>query len=140
MRGVLVPDLCHDPALGYIEADAFDLTQEYFARLLEKPVLAAADQSRGRFRCFLRADCRFFLAGRRDHDWAKKRGGGYSSLSIDARDAEGRFAVEPADDMTPELLFDRAWALTLLGRTLDRLSSTTSPPAAARSSRGSRGR
>ncbi len=109
--------------LGHDEADALDLTQEYFARLLEKPVLAAADRTRGRFRAFLLADCGYFLAGRRDHDRAQKRGGGLPSLSIDARDAEGRYLIEPADDLTPDRLFDRAWALTLLGRALDQLAA-----------------
>ena len=55
---------------------AADLTQDYFARLLERSVLAAADQSRGRFRAFLRTDCGFFLTHHRDHDRARKRGGG----------------------------------------------------------------
>ena len=117
--------------LGYVEADALDLTQEYFARFLEKPVLAAADRTRGRFRAFLRSDCGFFLAGRRDRDQAQKRGGGRLPLSIDARDAEGRYLIEPADGLTPERLFDRAWALTLLGRALDGSPPTTPPPAAA---------
>jgi DNA-directed RNA polymerase specialized sigma24 family protein len=109
--------------LGHGEADALDLTQEYFARLLEKPVLAAADPTRGRFRAFLRTDCGFFLNGCRDREQAQKRGGGHRSLSIDARDAEGRYVVEPADGLTPDHLFDRAWALTLLGRALDRLAT-----------------
>jgi RNA polymerase sigma-70 factor (ECF subfamily) len=101
---------------------AADLTQEYFARLLETPVLAAADRTRGRFRAFLHTGCAFFLAGLRDRERARKRGGGRTPLSIDARDAEGRYLVEPADGLTPERLFDRAWALTLLGRALDRLA------------------
>jgi RNA polymerase sigma-70 factor (ECF subfamily) len=109
--------------LGHGEPDALDLTQEYFARLLEKPVLAAADPGRGRFRAFLRADCGYFLAGRRDREHARKRGGGRPTLSIDARDAEGRYVLEPADLLTPDRLFDRAWALTLLGRALDRLAA-----------------
>ena len=104
-------------------ADALDLTQGYFARLLEKPVIAAADPARGRFRAFLRADCRFYLGDCRDRQRAEKRGGGRSSLSIDARDAEGRYLLEPADDLAPDRLFDRAWALTLLGRALDRLAA-----------------
>jgi RNA polymerase sigma-70 factor (ECF subfamily) len=108
--------------LGHSEADALGLTQDYFARLLETPVLAAADRTRGRFRAFLRADCRFFLAGLRDRERASKRGGGRTPLSIDARDAEGRYLVEPVDSLTPERLFDRAWALTLLGRALDGLA------------------
>ncbi len=109
--------------LGHGESDALDLTQGYFAHLLEKPVLAAADPALGRFRGFLRADCGYFLAGRRDRDRAQKRGGDRPPVSIDARDAEGRYLVEPADDLTPERLFDRAWGLTLLGLALDRLAA-----------------
>ena len=109
--------------LGHGEVDALDLTQEYFARLLEKPVLAAADPSRGRFRAFLRTDCGFFLNGVRDRALAQKRGGERPPVSIDARDAEGRYLVEPADELTPERLFDRAWGMTLLGRALDRLAA-----------------
>jgi DNA-directed RNA polymerase specialized sigma24 family protein len=108
---------------GHHESDALDLTQEYFARLLEKPVLAAADRSRGRFRAFLRTDCGFFLNGIRERAQAQKRGGDRRPLSIDARDAEGRYLVEPADDLGPDRLFDRAWGLTLLGRALDRLAA-----------------
>lgn len=109
--------------LGNSETDALDLTQEYFARLLEKPLLAAADQSRGRFRAFLRADCGFFLKDQRDRAQALKRGGRRSPLSIDARDAEGRFIIEPVDDLGPDRLFDRVWGLTLLARALDRLAA-----------------
>jgi RNA polymerase sigma-70 factor (ECF subfamily) len=109
--------------LGHGEADALDLTQEYFARLLENPVLAAADRTRGRFRAFLRTDCGFFLNGCRDRDQARKRGGGRPPISIDVRDAEGRYLVEPTDGLTPDRLFDRDWALTLLGRALDGLAA-----------------
>jgi DNA-directed RNA polymerase specialized sigma24 family protein len=109
--------------LGHREADALDLAQGYFARLLEKPVIAAADPARGRFRAFLRADCGFYLGDRRDLEQAQRRGGGRPSMSIDARDAEGRYILEPADELTADRLFDRAWALTLLGRALDRLAA-----------------
>lgn len=108
---------------GHPEADALDMTQEYFARLLEKRMFASADRSKGRFRAFLRVDCAFFLADRRDRERALKRGGGQSPLSIDARDAAGRYRLEPADDLTPERLFDHTWALTLLGHVLDRLAA-----------------
>jgi RNA polymerase sigma-70 factor (ECF subfamily) len=91
-------------------------------RLLEKPVLAAADPVRGRFRGFLRTDCSHFLAGRRDRDQAQKRGGDRPPMSMDARDAEGRYLIEASDGLTPERLFDRTWGLTLLGRALDRLA------------------
>jgi RNA polymerase sigma-70 factor (ECF subfamily) len=100
---------------------AQDLTQDLFARLLEKGVLAAANPSRGRFRAFLRAVCADFLANRRDRENALKRGGGRIFIPIDPDDAESRYAREPAHELTPERVFDRAWALTLLGRALERL-------------------
>jgi RNA polymerase sigma factor (sigma-70 family) len=109
--------------LGHGEPEALDLTQEYFARLLEKPVLAAADQTRGRFRAFLRTDFGYFLAGQRDRDRAWKRGGNRLLLSIDIGEAETRYAIEPVDTLTPERLFDRAWAFALLGRALDALAA-----------------
>ena len=103
---------------GHGPDDALDLTQEYFARLLEKGVLAAADPGKGRFRAFLRTDCGFFLADARDRRGRLKRGGGAVVLSIDAAGAEGRYHVEPAGGLTPEQLFDRAWAMAMLDRTL----------------------
>jgi DNA-directed RNA polymerase specialized sigma24 family protein len=106
---------------GYGPEVAQDLTQDFFARLLEKGLLAEADPSRGRFRAFLRTVCACFLANRRDWEHARKRGGGRTTLSIDANKAEGRYALELADGLTPERIFDRSWALTLLGRVLDRL-------------------
>ena len=100
---------------------ALDLTQGYFARLLEKGTVAAADPSRGRFRSFLLADCAYFLAHERERDGAARRGGGRAVLSIDAGDAEGRYRLEPAHEQTPERLFDRDWALALLESVLDGL-------------------
>jgi RNA polymerase sigma-70 factor (ECF subfamily) len=105
----------HDPDA------ALDLTQDYFASLLERRTFVAADPARGRFRAFLRADCDHFLAHRREHDRALRRGGGHHVLSIDARDAEGRYLQEPAHGQTPERLFDRAWALALLENVLAEL-------------------
>ncbi len=108
---------------GYDADSALDLTQEYFARLLESPLLAAADRSKGRFRDFLRADCAFFLSHRREQAATQKRGGRVSLLSIDARDAEGRYCHEPVDaGLTPERLFDRSWARELLDSVLSRLA------------------
>jgi RNA polymerase sigma-70 factor (ECF subfamily) len=108
---------------GHDSERALDLTQDYFARLIEKGTIAAAERTRGRFRSFLLADCSFFLADCRDRDRAQKRGGGRPvlSLSIDTRDAEGALLREPSHDETPERLFERDWALTLLGRVFDRL-------------------
>lgn len=108
---------------GFGADEAADLTQAYFARLLEAGVLAAADRRKGRFRAFLRTDCGFFLSHRVERDCAAKRGGGAASLSIDARDAEGRYLREPADPgLSPDRLFDRAWALRLLDGVLGRLA------------------
>jgi RNA polymerase sigma factor (sigma-70 family) len=104
---------------GHNPEDAQDLTQAYFARLLERGVIAAADRRKGRFRAFLRTDCQHFLIDQYRRKAA--RGGAARPISIDARDAEGRYRFEPADDMTPDRLFDRAWAMTLLDRVLDLL-------------------
>lgn len=106
---------------GYDPEQARDLTQDFFARVLEKGLLAEADPARGRFRSFLRTVCAHFLANRRDREQARKRGGGRTMVSIDPIDAEGRYALELADGLTPERIFDRSWALTLLGRVVDRL-------------------
>jgi RNA polymerase sigma-70 factor (ECF subfamily) len=104
---------------GWGPDEALDLTQDYFARLLEKGTFAAADPARGRLRSLLLADCTHFLADRRDRDRALRRGGGRATVPIDARDAEGRYLHEPAHGETPERLFARAWALALLDRALD---------------------
>jgi RNA polymerase sigma-70 factor (ECF subfamily) len=105
---------------GYDPDDAQDLTQAYFARLLEKGVLAAADRRKGRFRAFLRTDCQHFLIDQ--YRRRRAREGETIPVSIESRDAEGRYRYEPADGMTAERLFDRAWALTLLDRVLEGLA------------------
>ena len=108
-------------ARGMDSDEALDLTQDYFDGLLEKGTVAAADPGKGRFRTFLLADCTHFLSHRREHDRANKRGGGVAALSIDARDAEGRYLREPTHSLTPERLFERDWAMALLDRVLARL-------------------
>ena len=106
---------------GHTPEQAQDLTQDFFAYVLERDLLAKADPDRGRFRSFLRAVFARHLANQRDRANARKRGGGRPALSIDACDAEGRYAREPAHELTPERIFDRSWALTLLGRVFDQL-------------------
>jgi RNA polymerase sigma-70 factor (ECF subfamily) len=106
---------------GHGPDDAHDLTQEFFARLLEKSALAGVDRDKGQFRSFLLAACTHFLANEHDRVRAKKRGGGRRILSFDAVDAEGRYRAEPADDLTPERLFERRWALALLQQVMTRL-------------------
>jgi RNA polymerase sigma-70 factor (ECF subfamily) len=100
---------------------AQDLTQAFFARLLEKNDLAAADKIRGRFRSYLLTACQHFLANAHDHDTAKKRGGGRPHLPLDFADADTRYSHEPTDEETPERAFDRQWALGLLDRALGEL-------------------
>lgn len=103
---------------GHGPEAALDLAQGYFVDLLERGALAAADPGRGRFRAFLRTDIAFFLADARDRDAALKRGGGVRFVPLDV---EGRYVAEPADELTPERLFDRAWALSLLTAVMERL-------------------
>lgn len=106
---------------GHDHHRAQDLTQAFFARLLEKNDLADADRTRGRFRSFLLTACQHFLANQHDHAKAKKRGGGRSHVALDFGGADDRYAREPAHDDTPERLFDRRWALDLLDRALAEL-------------------
>jgi RNA polymerase sigma-70 factor (ECF subfamily) len=100
---------------------AEELTQEFFTRFLEKDFLDAVDRDRGRFRSFLLACCKHFLANERDRVRAQKRGGGRALLSLDFVSAAERYHREPADSLTPERLFERRWVLTLLDQVLDQL-------------------
>jgi len=101
--------------------EARDLTQEFFARLLEKNLLAYADPARGRFRSFLLTASRNFLVNEWQRGRAQKRGGGKPTLSLDYAGAESRYQREPGDPWTAERLYDRQWALTLLERVLENL-------------------
>jgi RNA polymerase sigma-70 factor (ECF subfamily) len=107
--------------LGNSPHDAQDLTQEFFARLLAKNYLASADESRGRFRSFLLASFKHFLANEWEKARAQKRGGGQIPISIDPVAAETGCHFEPADPATAEKTFERRWALTLLDQVLRRL-------------------
>jgi RNA polymerase sigma factor (sigma-70 family) len=98
--------------------EALDLTQGYFCQLLEKGALATLDPRKGRFRAFLLTDCSHFLIDEHRRATAQRRGGGQTILSIDARTAEGRYLNEPGHDLTPERIFERNWARTLLERVL----------------------
>ena len=106
---------------GLAPHDAQDLTQEFFARLIEKEWLGAVQRERGRFRSWLLAALKHFLANEWDKSRARKRGGGVQFVSIDDATAESRYAQEPADLATADRLYDRRWALTLLDRVLARL-------------------
>ena len=95
---------------------AQDAVQGFFARLIEKRDLASADRTRGRFRSFLLAALSNFLANAWDKERAQKRGGSLAKLSMDAAEAERRFADDFAVPGGPEKLFDRQWARELLAR------------------------
>jgi RNA polymerase sigma-70 factor (ECF subfamily) len=106
---------------GHSTEQAQDLTQEFFARLLERHYLDVVDRERGKFRSFLLACCKHFLANEHDRANALKRGGGVAIRSLDCRAAEGRYRQEPAHALTPEKLFERRWALVLLQSVFVRL-------------------
>ncbi len=108
---------------GHAAEDAEDLTQGFFARVLEKGVLDAADPTRGRFRSFLLASLRHYAANERAHAQALKRGGSAPALPLEFDGAEQRYLAEPADTATPERLFDRRWALALLDQAMARLAT-----------------
>jgi RNA polymerase sigma-70 factor (ECF subfamily) len=101
--------------------DAEDLTQGFFARLLEKDYLKSAASDKGRFRTFLLMALKRFLANEWDREHALKRGGFAPVVSIDQEAAESRFAVEPSHNIQPDVLFDRQWAVTLLERAMAQL-------------------
>lgn len=102
-------------------AEAEDLTQAFFAELLEKNYLAQAHPERGRFRAFLLTAFKHFLAKQWDKARAQKRGGQFQHRSLDLSDGPRRYHVEAVDPLTPEQIYDREWALTLLERVLQRL-------------------
>ena len=106
---------------GHGPDDAKDLTQEFFARLLEKKSLARADRAKGRFRSFLLGALNHFLADEKDRAEAKKRGGGQTLISWDQDDAEERIGAEPMDELSPERIFERRWALSVLEQATKRL-------------------
>ena len=103
--------------------DAGDLTQEFFAILIEKEYLQTADSDRGRFRSFLLTAVKRFLSKQRERDGALKRGGGQKPISLNFEAGEARYQLEPAHEWTPERIFERRWALTLLDRVVERLGA-----------------
>jgi len=112
------------PLYGYVRRqgkspeDAQDLTQEFFARLLEGNWVERADRQKGRFRSFLLTAMNHFLADEWDKARAQKRGGGVAPLPLQLDGAETRYGLDPADRSTPEQEFERRWALALLDEVL----------------------
>ena len=106
---------------GHGKPDAEDLVQEFFARLLEKNFLAKLDGEKGRFRAFLLASLKHFLANEWDKSQAQKRGGGAAHLSLDWQTADTKFQVAVTGEPSPDKAFDREWALALLAKVIERL-------------------
>jgi len=108
---------------GYDVADAQDLTQEFFARVLEKQYFGSVDRRKGRFRSFLLASLEHFLA----KEWARahrlKRGGGQTFIAWDGCDPQERYRLEPPDDWTAERIYERRWALTVLEQAMAALAA-----------------
>jgi len=108
---------------GHRPHDAEDLTQAFFARLLERNWIARAEQAKGRFRTFLLTTLERFLANEWDKAHAHKRGGDRPLLPLQFDAAETRYGVEPVDDRTPEQAFEYHWAVSLLDAVLTRLQT-----------------
>ncbi len=108
---------------GHSPPDAQDLTQEFFARVLERHWLAHADQAKGRFRTFLLTAMERFLANEWDKARALKRGGGHRNVPIQVDTAETRYRVEPADTRTPDQAFEYRWAVALLDEVVKQLEA-----------------
>jgi RNA polymerase sigma-70 factor (ECF subfamily) len=106
---------------GHAKEDAEDLTQEFFARFLAKNYLEGLRAERGRFRAFLLASLKHFLANEWDKSQRQKRGGNIPHLSLDWQTADTQFQVAATNEPSPDKAFDREWAVTLLARVIERL-------------------
>lgn len=107
---------------GHSPADAHDLTQGFFTRLLENNFLGTASPERGRFRSYLLGAMKNFMFDAYNHKMAQKRGGGAIIIPIDIEAEEGRSKFEPVDENTAEKLYDRQWALETLDKTMSALA------------------
>lgn len=107
--------------MGYSTADAQDLTQSFFGRLIEKRLVAQADYQRGRFRTFLLTALRRFVINEWKRGRTVRAGGGKQVLPLEFASAEKVFSLEPSHNMTPDALFERQWAVQVLEHSLARL-------------------
>lgn len=106
---------------GHSSHEAQDLTQAFFARIIETGGFASADPERGRFRSYLLGAAKHFLANEWHRARTKNRGGGLTIVELDALDPEARYALEPARSADPDAGFDREWALESVARAMERL-------------------
>ena len=107
---------------GYDADNARDLTQAFFARVLEKDLLKRAREDRGRFRSFLLASLRNFLSNEYDWRTAKKRGGRHTHLPLEFDAEERHYQLEPTDHLTPEAVYERRWAIGILRGAMQRVA------------------
>jgi len=122
-RGYWYPIYAYARRAGRTPEDAEDLTQEFFARLLEKDWLLAASPEKGRFRTFLLVALKRFMTNEWRRSNAQKRGGGQSALPLDTTDAERRYAGEPVEPLAADEIYERRWAMTVLDQALDQLGA-----------------
>jgi len=113
---------------GSTAHEAEDLTQEFFYRFLERKPLTNVQPAAGKFRSFLLTCLKNFLANERERAQAQRRGGGQSLISLDGAEAETRYSLEPADNLTPDAVFERRWAFAVLERTMAELRREHSTP------------
>jgi RNA polymerase sigma-70 factor (ECF subfamily) len=113
---------------GSAPHEAEDLTQEFFYRFLERQALESVRPDAGKFRSFLLSCLKNFLANERERAHTQRRGGGQSLVPLDCGDAETRYSLELADKLTPEAIFDRRWAFTVLEKTMKELRREYSAP------------
>lgn len=148
IRNIALEQLCRtywQPLYAYVRRrghnpeDAADLTQEFFARLLAANSLETVAPEKGRFRAFLLAAVKHFLANEHDRRMAAKRGGGALHLSLDMADAEAHYQQVAPASLQPDRLFDRQWALTVLEAALDHLRAEHDTPEKLRLFEGLKG-
>ncbi len=106
---------------GRSREDAEDLTQAFFARMLTRRELDHLDSEKGRFRAYLLAAMKHFLANEWDKAGTQKRGGGALHLPLDWHEADSRYGISASDQLAPDRIYDRAWAITLLERVIENL-------------------
>src|SRR6266568_7527295 len=103
---------------GSSHHEAEDLTQEFFRRFLERHALGSVQPGAGKFRSFLLVCMKNFLMNERERAQAQRRGGGHAPVQLEGGDADTRYSLEPADNRTPEAMFERRWAFTVLEQTM----------------------
>jgi len=120
-HGYWYPLYAHVRRLGWGVEESKDLTQQFFARLLERKYLHLADRERGRFRSFLLTSLKHFLTDEWEKARTQKRGGGQKTISWDDFDPEERYRHEPAEQLSPERIYEKRWAGILLESVVSQL-------------------